>query len=142
MGIVLGFIPALIMYFVKQDDEYLKKQSMEALNYQITVFIFVIISYALVFVYIGILLLIIVGFSNLILCIIAAVKVCKSGDYKYPMTFRILKSGSNKLPQNKEGYYESKISGISKSIDTFFCHSCGQSIDSGNLFCTRCGSKQ
>lgn len=141
-GMFFGFIPSLIMYFAKQDDPYFKKQSIEALNYQITVFFLMMISSVLTVVVIGIFFLIIVGFSNFILCIVAAVKVSKGRDYRYPLTFRILKYEPNNPEQEKTLHTDVKKSGRMEKSIALFCHSCGQSMENGNLFCTGCGAKQ
>lgn len=91
-GIIFGFIPALIVYLVKKDGSaFLTEQTKEALNFQITVLIAVIISWLLIFVLIGILLLPAVVITNIVLCIIAAIKASNGEAYRYPVAIRLIK---------------------------------------------------
>ncbi|GAB3090910.1 DUF4870 domain-containing protein [Lysobacter terrae] len=92
-GIFLGFIMPLIVWLIhkdKEDKAYLVEQSKEALNFQITVAIAMIVSWLLIFVLIGFLLLPAVCLANLILCIVAAVKTSENETYRYPLTWRLI----------------------------------------------------
>ena len=140
-GLLFGFIPSLIMYLVKQDDPYLKKQSMEALNYQITVMILILTSSVLVFAVIGLFLLPIVGITNFVLCIVAAVKVSGGADYHYPFTLRLLKEDSNATTQIKSQPYSALSDSVSISNKRSFCGGCGQAMEIEDIFCPGCGSK-
>lgn len=90
LGNVLG---PLIMWLIKKDTMPLVDQhGKEALNFQITVTIAMLISFLLMFVLIGILLVFVVGIGALVLTIIAAVKVSNGQfDYKYPFAIRLIK---------------------------------------------------
>ncbi|MFC5568477.1 DUF4870 domain-containing protein [Lysobacter yangpyeongensis] len=93
-GIFLGFVMPLIVWLINKDKEdkgYLVEQSKEALNFQITVAIAMVVSWILMFVLIGLLLLPAVALANLVLCIIAAVKTSESETYRYPFTLRLIK---------------------------------------------------
>lgn len=89
-GNVLG---PLIVWLMKKDTMPLvNEHGKEALNFQITVTIAMVISIALMFVLIGFLLVFIVGIGALILTIMAAVKVSNGQlDYKYPFALRLIK---------------------------------------------------
>jgi uncharacterized protein len=89
-GNVLG---PLVVWLIKKDTMPLVDQhGKEALNFQITVLLAVIISALLVFVLIGFLLLIVVGLGALILTIMAAVKVSNGElNYRYPFALRLIK---------------------------------------------------
>jgi uncharacterized protein len=92
-GIFLGFLMPLIVWLVSKDKEekaYLTEQSKEALNFQITVAIAFVVSWVLMFVLIGFLLLPAVALANLILCILAAVKTSDNETYRYPFTLRLI----------------------------------------------------
>jgi len=90
-GIFFGFIPALIVWLLKKDDSaYLGEQAREALNFQITVLIGFVVSWALTFVLIGLLLLPAVWIANIVLCIMAAVKTSQGEDYRYPFALRLI----------------------------------------------------
>ncbi|KQY51968.1 DUF4870 domain-containing protein [Lysobacter sp. Root494] len=92
-GIFLGFLMPLIVWLVSKDKEekaYLTEQSKEALNFQITVAIAFVVSWVLMFVLIGFLLMPAVALANLILCILAAVKTSDNETYRYPFTLRLI----------------------------------------------------
>ena len=89
-GNVLG---PLVVWLIKKDTMPLVDQhGKEALNFQITVLLAVIISALLVFVLIGFLLLLVVGIGALVLTIMAAVKVSNGElNYRYPFALRLIK---------------------------------------------------
>lgn len=94
LGIVTGPIGALIIWLVSKDDAskgFVVDQSKEALNFQITVFIAIVISWILAFVLIGLLLMPLVGIANLVLCIIAGMKANNGESYRYPFALRLIK---------------------------------------------------
>ena len=94
LGIVTGPIGALIIWLVSKDDAskgFVVDQSKEALNFQITVFIAIVISWILAFVLIGLLLMPLVGIANLVLCIMAAMKANNGEAYRYPFALRLVK---------------------------------------------------
>lgn len=87
-----GIIGSLIIWLIYKDkSEYINAQGKESLNFQITVFIAVIISIVLSFVLIGLLLLPIVGFGSIVLSIIAGIKAMNGEMYKYPVNIRFIK---------------------------------------------------
>lgn len=91
-GILFGFIVPLVVWLVKKDESpYLGKQSAEALNFQITMLIGYCICMVLSVILIGALLLPLLWLFNLIMCILAAVKVNNGEDYKYPFALRLIK---------------------------------------------------
>ena len=89
-GNILG---PLVVWLIKKDTMPLVDQhGKEALNFQITVTLAVIVSFLLVFVLIGFLLLIVVGLGALVLTIMAAVKVSNGElSYRYPFALRLIK---------------------------------------------------
>lgn len=90
-GIVLFFIPALIVWLLKKEDGgFVEQQSREALNFQITVVIAMFIAQILVWILIGILLIPAVWLANIMFCIFAAVATSKGEEYRYPMALRLI----------------------------------------------------
>lgn len=89
-GIILGFIPSLLVYLIKTDDEYLRAHGKEALNFQITVLIAFVACWVLMFLFIGFLLIPIVWILNIVFCIIAAVKAGSGEMYRYPVAIPLL----------------------------------------------------
>ena len=92
LGIVSGFVGALIIWLIKKDQSpFVDEQGKEALNFQITVMIGFVGSWILMFVLIGMLLMPLLLIANLVFCILAAVAVSKGEHYKYPLAIRLLK---------------------------------------------------
>lgn len=90
-GILFGFIVPLVVWLVKKDDSpYLGRQSVEALNFQITILIAYVVSWVLMFVIIGIFTFFAAWVFNIVMCIVAAVKTSQGQEYKYPMTIRLI----------------------------------------------------
>jgi uncharacterized Tic20 family protein len=89
-GIILGFIPSLLVYLIKTDDATIREHAKEALNFQITVAIAFAACWVLAFILIGVLLIPILWVVNLIFCIIAAVKTSQGDFYRYPVAIRLL----------------------------------------------------
>ena len=91
-GIIIGFIaPLIVMLVFGPRNAFVKKESTEALNFQITVLIGYIVSFVLMFVVIGIFLFFVVWILSLIFCIIAAVKNNQGIEYRYPINIRFVK---------------------------------------------------
>jgi len=93
-GILFGFIPSLIIYLIKKDDksaQFVTNQSKEALNFQITIAIAFVVSALLILILIGILLIWVIWFADIIFCIIAAVRSSNGDNYRYPITLRLIK---------------------------------------------------
>ncbi len=92
LSIFFWFIPALIIYLIKKDESsYIAEQAKEALNFQISLFIYYMISFVLMLLLIGVFLFIAVYFASIILCIIAAVKASNDVLYRYPLSIRLIK---------------------------------------------------
>ncbi len=91
-GIILGFVAPLVIWLVhKERGRFVEEQSKEALNFQITLLIAVIVSWLLTFVLIGFVLLPLVGIAGLILMIMAGIAANKGEAYRYPFALRLIK---------------------------------------------------
>jgi len=88
-GNVIG--PLLIWILKKEEFPFVNDQGKEALNFQISISIYVIISIVLVFIVIGIPILIIIGLFALIMTIIASINAYDGKTYRYPFTIRVIK---------------------------------------------------
>ena len=93
-GFVFPFgniIAPLVIWMIKKEEYPLvNDQGKEALNFQISITIYVIASVILIFLVIGIPLLIILGLFSLIVIIIASIKANEGEKYRYPFTIRFL----------------------------------------------------
>ena len=95
-GFLLPFgniVGPLIVWLVKRGEmPMVESNGKEAINFQITISIGLLICVPLMFVLIGFPLALAIGLAGLILTIMAAVKVSNGEyDYKYPFAIRLLK---------------------------------------------------
>ena len=92
LAIFTGFIAPLIIWLVKKDEEpFVNNEGKEALNFQITVLIGLLVSGLLSFVCIGLFLGLAVGITNVVFCIIASVQANGGQAYRYPVSIRFIK---------------------------------------------------
>jgi uncharacterized Tic20 family protein len=92
-GLVIGlnWLGPLIVYLVKKDEHpFIADQSREALNFNLSVFIYVLVSVVLIFIVIGFLLLPAIGIAWLILTIIAGVRANNGEAYRYPLSIKFV----------------------------------------------------
>lgn len=89
----IGFIVGpLVVWLIKKDEsDFVDDQGKESLNFQITMFIFFVISFILAFVVVGIFMLIALGIIQLILVIVAMIKANDGVRYRYPINFRFIR---------------------------------------------------
>ena len=89
LGNVIG---PLIIWQVKKDTmPFVADQGKEALNFNITIANAAIISFMLIFVVIGFVLMPLVGLVWLIFTILGAIKANNGEAYRYPFTLRLIK---------------------------------------------------
>jgi uncharacterized protein len=92
-GLIIGlnWLGPLVIYLVKKDEHpFIADQSREALNFNLSVFIYVLVSIVLIFIVIGFLLLPVIGIAWLILTIIAGVRANNGEAYRYPLTIKFV----------------------------------------------------
>jgi len=88
----LAIIGPLFIWLIKRDeDDFVEDQAREALNFQLSLLIYGIVSAILIIVIIGIVLLIAVAIFGLVWSIIAAVNAANGEPYRYPLTMRMVK---------------------------------------------------
>ena len=88
-GSILG--PLIIWQIKKAEFPFVDDQGKEALNFQITVLIAVIVCLVLTVVLIGFLLLLVVGIAALVLTIMGGIKANNGETHRYPFTLRLIK---------------------------------------------------
>jgi uncharacterized protein len=93
IGVPLGNIIApLVIWLIKKDEmQYVDHHGKEALSFQITMFIYTLISAILILAIVGIVLIFVVLVADIVLTIIAAIKANNGEYYEYPMTIRFIK---------------------------------------------------
>ena len=87
----LAFLGPLIVLLVKGNDSpWVRRQSVESLNFQISILIYAIVSAILIVLLVGLVLLPAVGIFWLVFTIIGSVKASNGEDYRYPLTIRMV----------------------------------------------------
>ena len=87
----LGFIAPLIIWMMKrEEDPFVEYHAREALNFQITLIIYVLASFALMFVLIGFITIFVVLIFALVVMVIAGIKAANGEFYRYPLIFRFV----------------------------------------------------
>lgn len=90
LALFLGFIGPLIILLAAKEGKT-KMHAKSALNWQLSLIIYLIIGGMLVFVLIGILVLAILGILNVIFCVVAAVRAADGEVWKYPLSIQFFK---------------------------------------------------
>ena len=81
---------ALVVWQVKKDLPFVDEQGKEALNFQITVSIAVVVCLFLMFILIGFLLLPLVAITSFVFTLIAGLKANNGENYRYPIALRFI----------------------------------------------------
>jgi uncharacterized Tic20 family protein len=93
-GIVLSVVAPLIVWAMYKDrDEFLKDQSTESLNFQITVLIASVAAVILATITFGILAFLpfLVWVGNAVMCVLGGVAANRGERYRYPFALRLVK---------------------------------------------------
>jgi len=89
LAIFTWVVGPLIVYVVA-DDEFTKDNARNALNWQISLTIYSIVSGILTIVLIGIVMLAVLGLLNIVFCVMAAVKASDGETWEYPITINLM----------------------------------------------------
>ena len=89
IGNVIG--PLVVWQLKKDLDPFVNEQGKEALNFQITFSLAMIVCGILAWVVIGFPLMLLVSISALVLTIIAGIKANAGEAYRYPICWRVVK---------------------------------------------------
>ena len=92
LGIPLGnILGPLILWLIKRnEDPFVDECGKEAVNFQISMTIYLIVSAILMLFVVGFLLLIVVMILNIVYTVIAAIKASEGQSYRYPFTIRLI----------------------------------------------------
>jgi uncharacterized protein len=86
------FLGPLIVWLLKKEQmPFVNDQGKEAMNFQITITIALLVAGLTICIGIGIILMPIVGIVGLVFSIIAAIKANEGIAYRYPFTLRLIK---------------------------------------------------
>ena len=87
----LGILLPLVVYLaMRHESDYAASNAKEALNFHISVYLYLLCCIPLAFILVGVPLMFIIGLAALILAIIAAVKASQGDSYRYPLTLRLV----------------------------------------------------
>jgi len=87
-----GILGPLLVWLLKKDEyAFVDDQGKEALNFQISIMIYSVVSGILVLAIVGIPLLIAVFIFDIVMTVIAAIKANGGEYYRYPLTIRFVK---------------------------------------------------
>lgn len=82
---------APLAVYLLTENEFVKRNAANALNWQIAFSAYMIVSAFLVLFVVGILTALLVSFLNLVFCVVAAVKAADGETWEYPMTIDIVR---------------------------------------------------
>lgn len=85
-----AFVGPLVVWLMRKDDPFSADQAKEALNFNLSIMIYGILSALAILLLIGLILLPIVFIAWFVLTIVAAVNASNSVAYRYPMTIRFI----------------------------------------------------
>ncbi len=89
--VALAFLGPLIVMLTKGNESpYVRRQAVESLNFQLSILIYGIVSFVLIFAVVGFILLPIVGVMWLVFTIIGSVQSSRGEEYRYPLTIRMV----------------------------------------------------
>lgn len=91
---VFGFIAPLVIWLIKKDDDaFTEYHARESLNFQLSLMIYMLVSFLAILILIGIVMIAVVGIFAFVVIIIAGVKAAGGEFYRYPLSIRFI-SGS------------------------------------------------
>ena len=89
--VALGFLgPLVCMLAVGDRSPYARRHAVEALNFNLSWLLYIVISGILVFVLVGFVLLPLLAIGYLVFVILGAVAASRGEEYRYPMTIRLV----------------------------------------------------
>lgn len=90
--VAMGFLCPLIILLTKGNESpFVRRHAVESLNFQITLLIYLLVSFLLFFVLIGFVLIAVVGVFALVVIITATMAASRGEDYRYPLTIRLVR---------------------------------------------------
>jgi uncharacterized Tic20 family protein len=88
----VGILGPLVIYLIKRgQSSFVEENAKESLNFQITMILAFIISAILMVVWIGFMLLAVLGVAEVVLVIIATIRASENKIYRYPFNLRLIK---------------------------------------------------
>jgi uncharacterized Tic20 family protein len=93
MGLLFGILGCLVVWLIKKDEsEFVDDQGKEAVNFHLSLLIYVLVTIPVIFVTcgVGVVLTLAVAIFGWVMGIIAAIAANKGERYRYPLTIRMI----------------------------------------------------
>jgi len=88
LGNIIG--PLIIWSLKKQEYPWVDKHGKEALNFQISMTIYLFVSALMIFIVIGIFFLVALGIINIIFIILGSIKANNGEEFSYPLSIHFI----------------------------------------------------
>ncbi|HZI96035.1 MAG TPA: DUF4870 domain-containing protein [Actinomycetales bacterium] len=89
--VALGFLGPLVVLLVAGDrSPFVRRHAVEALNFNLTWLLYIVVAGILAVILIGLPILVALGIGYLVLVIVASVEASRGGEYRYPLTIRLV----------------------------------------------------
>jgi len=85
-----SFVGPLVVWLMKKDEPFASDQAKEALNFNISMAIYFVVSLVAIILLVGLVLVPVVAISWFILVIVATLKASNGEAYRHPMTLRFV----------------------------------------------------
>lgn len=89
-GVGFVLVPLVIWLLKKNDHPFIDEQGKEAVNFQITMMLAFFVSLVLTIIFIGFVLMAVVGILAVVFPIVAAIRTSEGKSYRYPLTIRVI----------------------------------------------------
>lgn len=89
LGSLLG--PFLIWIYKRNHHPFINEEGKSALNFQISMMLWSLLSFALIYLGVGIFLIIALAALNVIFIVMASASASKGKHFKYPLSIRIIR---------------------------------------------------
>jgi len=81
-----GILGPLICWLSKKDEsQWVNFNGKQALNFQLSILLYMVLAIPLIFIIVGIPILVFLGFLEVICVVIASVKASKGEEFRYPL---------------------------------------------------------
>ena len=91
MVVAMAFLGPLTVYLVKGDDPFVRDHAREALNFQLSVLLYAVISFFALFFVIGFVFFPILAVLWLTCIVLGAIAAGRGEAYRYPLTIRFVR---------------------------------------------------
>ncbi len=90
LGLLTGFIGPLIVYWLRSEEDLVRDQAREVINFQLTTALAQVASALLVLLMLGVLTALAVLVAEVVLSIIGALAAARGERYRYPVCIRFV----------------------------------------------------